>query len=303
MNNSPVTTRFSGNPIITHKYTCDPVALVHGDAVYLYTGHDEAPVGTEAYIMNDWLCFSSDNMVDWVEHPVPLRTTDFSWAQGDAYASEVIYRNELFYWFVAVSHKTIPGKAIGVATSSNPAGPFKDAIGAALITNNMTTLVDNPKDDIDPSVIIDSDGQAYLFWGNSICYYVRLKDNMLELDGEIHVVNLPGFSEGAFIHKRGDWYYLLYGYEMPEKIAYAMSRNIHGPWQFKGVISDVAYNCETHSPAIVDFKGRSYFIYHNGALPEGSSHRRSVCIDYLNFGEDGPIGTIAMTKEGVQAVY
>jgi beta-xylosidase len=275
------------NPIIRHKFTADPVALVHEDKVYLYTGHDEAPPGSEGYLMKDWLCFSSDDLVHWTEHPVPLKAVDFAWARGDAYASEVIYRNNQFYWYVAVTHAEIQGKSIGVAISDKPEGPFKDAIGVALITNDMTTATSIEKDDIDPTVLIDDDDQAYLFWGNTVCYYVKLKNNMLELDGEIRTVPLPGFSEGAFIYKRNGWYYLLYGYEMPEKVAYAMSRNINGPWEFKGIIKDTVYNCETNSPAIVDFRGHSYFLYHNGALENGGSHRRSVCIDYIYFNDDG----------------
>ena len=218
------------NPVIRHKYTADPVALVHQDKIYLYTGHDEAPIDSETYVMNVWLCFSSDDMMNWTEHGVPLKATDFRWARGDAYASEVVFRNNTFYWYVAVTHGIIRGIAIGVAISDSPAGPFRDAIGAALITNDMTTATNGEKDDIDPTVLIDDDGQAYLFWGNSICYYAKLHENMIALDGEIRTVALPGFSEGAFIYKRNGWYYLLYGYEMPEKLAYAISRDINGPW-------------------------------------------------------------------------
>jgi beta-xylosidase len=283
------------NPVIRHKFTADPVALVYENKLYLYKGHHEAPPGLESYVMKEWLCFSSVDMVTWTEHPVPLKALDFKWAKGDAYASEVIYRNNQFYWYVAVTHAEIEGKAIGVAISDKPEGPFRDAIGAALITNDMTTATPIDKDDIDPTVLIDDDGQAYLFWGNSVCYCVKLKSNMLEPDGDITTVPLPGFSEGAFIYKRNDWYYLLYGYGMPEEVAYVMSRNINGPWEFKGVINDALYNCETNSPAIVDFRGRSYFIYHNGALQNGGTHRRSVCIDDLNFNEDGSIQKIIMT--------
>lgn len=33
-----------GNPIVKHKYTADPAALVHdGKDLYLYAGHDEQP--------------------------------------------------------------------------------------------------------------------------------------------------------------------------------------------------------------------------------------------------------------------
>ena len=79
-------------------------------------------------------------------------------------------------------------------------------------------------DDIDPTVFIDDDGQAYIFWGNTQCYYAKLKPNMIELDGPIIPINLPRYTEAPWIHKRGDWYYLSYASEFPEKICYAMSR-------------------------------------------------------------------------------
>jgi hypothetical protein len=80
--------RYSGNPIIRHKYTADPTAIVFEERVYLYTGHDEPPPGKDDYVMNDWLCFSSANLKKWTEHPIPLSPKHFSWASGDAYASK-----------------------------------------------------------------------------------------------------------------------------------------------------------------------------------------------------------------------
>jgi beta-xylosidase len=295
-------TRWSGNPIIRHKYTCDPTVIVHYDRVYLYTGHDEAPVGTEAYVMKEWLCFSSADLVNWQEHPVPLSPQHFTWAKGDAYASKVIHHKGKFYWYVSITHATIAGKAIGVAIADSPTGPFRDARGSALITNDMTTATDSDIDDLDPTVLIDDDGQAYIFWGNSRCYYARLSPDMVTLTGPIRTIQLPDFSEGAHLHKRNGWYYLSYGYQMPEKVAYAMSRSIHGPWEFKGILNEVAGNCETNRPAILDFKGQSYFFYHNGALKDGGSHRRSVCVDYLYYNPDGTMQRVAMTSEGVRAV-
>lgn len=302
MTASEINKKFAGNPVIRHKYTADPAAIVYNGTVYMYTGHDEPPEGVENYVMKDWLCFSSKDLVHWEEHPVPLRASDFGWAKGGAYASQVIRRNDKFYWYVAVSHAFIPGKAIGVAVADNPEGPFQDAIGNALITNETIGVPGENKINLDPTVLIDDDGQAYLFWGNSQCYYVKLKENMMGLEGAVQKIDLPGFTEGAWIHKRQGWYYLLYGYDFPEKVAYAMSRHIDGPWEFKGIINEIAGNCKTNSPAILDFKEKTYFIYHNGGLKEGGSHRRSVCIDYLYFNEDGTIKKIVMTSEGIQAV-
>ncbi|MCD8741584.1 glycoside hydrolase family 43 protein [Mucilaginibacter roseus] len=290
------------NPIIKDKYTADPAAFVYKDSVYLYTGHDAPPNDKNYYYMSEWLCYSSADMVNWKEHPSPLNVKEFKWAKADAWASQVIERDGKFYWYVAVEHGTVNGKAIGVAVADKPTGPFRDARGSALITNDMTKQTGITWDDIDPSVIIDDDGQAYLFWGNTACYYAKLKPNMTELDGPIKAITgLPNFTEAPWIHKRKGWYYLSYAYQFPEKIAYAMSKNINGPWVFKGIINEVAGNSNTNHQSIIDFKGKSYFIYHNGALPtNGGSYRRSVCIDYLYYNADGTIKKIQMSTQGVK---
>ena len=291
-----------GNPIITDKYTADPAALVYKDSVYLYTGHDECPEKENRYVMHNWLVYSTADMVNWKEHPSPLNIKAFTWAKSDAWASQVIERNGKFYWFVAVEHGSIKGKSIGVAVADNPLGPFKDAIGSALITNDLTTGSKISWEDIDPTVIVDTDGQAYLYWGNTSCYYVKLKQNMTEMDGPIvQVKGLPKFTEAPWIHKRKDWYYLSYAYQFPEKIAYAMSKSVNGPWEYKGILNEVAGNSNTNHQAIIDFKGKSYFIYHNGSIPtDGGSFRRSVCVDRLYYNPDGTMKRVVMTSEGIQ---
>ena len=289
------------NPIITDKYTADAAAIVHNNKVYLYAGHDQAPDDVDSYRMHEWLVYSSSDMIHWNEHPVPLKPTDFKWASGSAWASQVIEKNGKFYWYVTVEHGSIHGKAIGVAVSDSPTGPFKDALGKALITNDMTNQTKISWDDIDPTVWIDNDGQAYMFWGNTVCKYAKLKDNMVELDGPIMTVDLPYFTEAPWIHKKGDWYYLSYAFQFPEKIAYAMSKSITGPWEFKGILNEVAGNSNTNHQAIIEFKGKDYFIYHNGSIPtHGGSFRRSVCVDRLYYNEDGTMKRVVMTSEGIQ---
>jgi beta-xylosidase len=290
----------ANNPIIKDKYTGDPAALVYKDKVYLYAGHDEAPNDFNFYKMNEWLVYSTSDMVHWQEHHVPLKVTDFAWAKSDAWAAQVIERNGKFYWYVTVEHGTINGKAIGIAVSDSPTGPFKDALGKALITNDMTTQSTINWDDIDPTVMIDDDGQAYLFWGNSVCLYAKLKANMTELDGAIQTISLPNFTEAPWIHKHNNWYYLSYAYQFPEKIAYAMSKSINGPWEYKGILNELAGNSNTNHQAIIDFKGKSYFIYHNGSIqPNGGSFRRSVCVDRLYYNKDGTMKRVIMTTEGI----
>ena len=290
------------NPIFTDVFTADPAALVHKGRAYLYAGRDEAPDNTTFFVMNEWLVYSSDDMANWEAHGPGLRAKDFTWAKGDAWASQVIERNGKFYWYVTVRHDdTKPGFAIGVAVGDSPIGPFKDALGKALITNDMTTDTPIDWDDIDPSVFIDDDGQAYLFWGNTRPRYAKLKKNMVELDGPIRAIEgLPEFTEAIWVHKYQDNYYLSYAMGFPEKIGYAMSKSIKGPWVYKGILNEVAGNTPTNHQAIIEFNNKHYFIYHTGAgRPDGGQYRRSVSIDELFYNPDGTIKRIVMTTEGV----
>lgn len=292
----------NGNPLFRHKYTADPAALIHDGKMYIYAGQDVCPPRENRYVMNNWLVFSSKDLKNWTEHPIPLRTTDFSWAKGEAWASQVIERNGKFYWYVTVNHGSIHGKSIGVAVSDKPEGPFKDAKGSAIITNDLTTQYTKISwEDIDPTVFIDDDGQAYMFWGNTQCYYIKLKENMIDTIGSIiPVLNLPRYTEAPWIHKHKGWYYLSYASEFPEKIVYAMSRKITGPWQYKGIINELAGNSNTNHQSIVQFKGKWYFVYHNGGADvNGGSSRRSVCIDKLYYNKNGTIKRVKMTTEGV----
>lgn len=293
----------TGNPLLTHKHTADPAALVYNDTFYLYAGED---VGDgSGYNIPNWVVFSSTDLKNWKEYPVPLSVSDIDWAQGNtAWAAQVIEKDDKFYWYITTENKTKRGMAIGVMVSDSPTGPFVDARGTALVTNDMTTKWTGISwDDIDPTVWIDDDGQAYLFWGNTQCYYAKLKDNMIEFDSEIMPVDLNEFTEAPWIHKKDEWYYLSYASQFPEKTCYAMSKNINGPWEYKGILNELAGNCNTNHQAIVEYKGKWYFVYHNGGVqPKGGSFLRSVCIDYLYYNEDGSLKRIQMTSEGVDQI-
>ena len=296
----------AANPIITDRFTADPAAIVHGDTVYLYTGHDVAKP-RESYRMPDWHCYSSKDMRTWTPHGPLLSVKDFAWATKDAYAAHVVEKGGKFYWFVSIEHNdTHRGKAIGVAVADSPLGPFKDARGSALVTADMTPKGRHSWEDIDPAVFIDAEGAAWLFWGNVNCYYAKLKPSMTELDGPIkQVAGLTGFTEAPWVHKHADTYYLSYASGFPEKISYATAPSIEGPWTFRGLVSEGAFNSNTIHQGIIEFKGQWYFIYHNGGiqsgsrLGEGGSYRRAVCIDYLYHEADGSIRRVVQTTEGV----
>ena len=89
--------------------------MVYNGTFYLYTGHDESVPPDNWYRMYEWLVFSSKDMKTWTEHPVPLKVSDFKWAKGDAWASQVIERNGKFYWYVVCSSCTpLMAKPLGL---------------------------------------------------------------------------------------------------------------------------------------------------------------------------------------------
>jgi beta-xylosidase len=299
-----VTPGFADNPIIQNIYTADPAPLVYNGTVYLYTGHDEN-AATNSYLMRDYRCYSSTDMVNWTDHGVVLDVTAFSWASqtDNANAAQVIYRNGTFYYYVSVAASG--GIAIGIAVSNSPTGPFTDALGHALITNDMTTYADHSWDNLDPTVFIDDDGQAYLYWGNNACYWVRLNNDMISFSGSITAIPLntatfgPDFEEAPWLYKRNGLYYLVFAAGFPEWIAYSTSFSPTGPWTYRGVIMPRQGNSSTIHPGVIDFNGGFFFFYHNDALPGGDSYHRSVCIEEFTYNADGTFPTINMTTTGV----
>jgi len=292
------------NPITDKMFTADPAAMVHDGTVYLYTGHDE-DTDNKFYKMNDWLLFTSTDMVNWQEQKPIMKVTDFKWAKEHAWAAHMIARDGKFYFYTSVYQKDKEGFAIGVGVADTPYGPFKDARGTALLTNDMTTHTPNDWDDIDPAIYIEDNGDAYMFFGNKVPKVIKLKDNMIELDGEIKVLDLPNFTEALWVHKKGEYYYVSYASGFPETIHYAMSKSINGPWQYQGLLNELAGNSETNHQSIIEFKGKDYFIYHNAAIQHNSTigaggrYRRSVAVDKLTYNSDGTIKRIVMTSEGI----
>jgi arabinoxylan arabinofuranohydrolase len=287
----------SANPIITHEYTADPGALVKGDTLWLFAGHDSTGA-QKGYKMKDWLVFSTTDLKTWTQYPASLKITDFAWAKsGDAYAGHVVERNGKYYWYISTNWT-----GIGVAVADRPQGPYRDALGKPLLTNKDCFASTHSWACIDPAVFIDDDGQAWLFWGNGQCYYAKLKDNMIEIDGEIKKIDFKDFqfTEAPWVHKHNGKYFLSYATGFPERIAYAMADRIEGPYVYQGILNEIAGNSNTNHQAIVEFKGNPYFIYHNGALQhDGGSYSRSICIDRLYYKADGTLERVKMTSEGV----
>ncbi|NLE01913.1 MAG: family 43 glycosylhydrolase [Fibrobacter sp.] len=298
------------NPIVQTNYTADPAPMVYNDTFYVYCGHDEDG-STVWFNMKEWRCYSSVDMANWTDHGSPLDLTAFSWANADAWAAQCIPRNGKFYMYVPVFNTTTKNRMIGVAMADNPTGPFKDALGKPMLSRYDCCY-------IDPTVYVDSDEQAYMYWGNPYCYYVKLNKDMTSYTGDIVQIpeNAQTFSncygEAPWLYKRNNLYYLIWAADNPngkENIRYSTSPNPTGPWSYKGVImptQGLTWNkpCTswTNHEGIVDFKGKSYFVYHNAAAPGGGAFMRSTCIEEFTYNADGTIPQINMTLEGPKQI-
>lgn len=302
-----------GNPLIKDKFTADPAPMVHNGKLYLYVGHDEyyegqdTALGGKEFNITEWLCYSTDDLQTWTDHGSILKPTDFKWAIGEAWASQVVERDGKFYYYTTVqAGAPYNSKAIGVAVSDSPTGPFIDIIGKPLITDDMTSNgARGWWNDIDPTVFVDDDGTPWMSWGNGTCFLVKLKPNMIELDGEISVVDVPKYVEGPWLHKRNDIYYLTYASmgKGRENISYAIARSMDGPWIPQGELTGMAENSFTIHPGIIEFKGKWYLFYHNAVLTidghAGAIGRRSVCVEELYYNPDGTMAFVKQTKKGI----
>ncbi len=296
------------NPIFRDNFTADPAPLVVGDTVYVYVGRDHAR-GEEMFTMPSWLCYSSKDLKHWTAHGEVLRPTDFSWGEANsAWASQVVCHGDKFYFYVtARGDASCPGNNIGVAVADSPTGPFKDAIGRPLITNATTPDGRRPWEDIDPTVLIDDDGTAWLAWGNGDCYLAKLKANMVELDGPIQNITPPHFVEGPWLYKRGKLYYLVYASMIPpggwEQISYATAEAPTGPWTHRGRVTGSAKNSFTIHPGVAEFKDRWYLFYHYAGMAldgeKGGLGRRAVCVEHLFHEADGSLRPVEQTAAGI----
>lgn len=309
-----VTAGFSQNPIVQTNYTADPAPLVDGDRMYIYTGHDED--NAKFFWMNEWRVYSSSDMANWTDHGCPLSLSAFSWADGRAWAGQTIKRDGKYYWYVCAHSKLSNAMAIGVAVADSPTGPFRDAIGKPLADGNW--------DYIDPTVMIDDDGQAYLYWGNPLLYFCKLNKDMVSINGGITTIAQtekgfggPSFreqtkgvkykdcyTEAPWIMKRNKKYYLLYaGGGVPEHISYSTAKKPQGPWTYKGQVMPLSETRSfTNHCGIENLKGHSYFVYHTGKLPQGGGFDRSVAIEEFKYNQDGTIPTILPTDKGVSPI-
>ena len=304
---------FAQNPVIKGLYSADPTARVFNGKVYLFPSHDIiSPVEPERrwFCMEDYHVFSSEDLVNWTDHGVILNQKDVPWGNPEGYsmwAPDCVEKDGKYYFYFPNASKG-RGFAVGVAVADRPEGPYVPEPEPIEGING-----------IDPCVLQASDGNAYIFWGNGRC--AKLDPSMkklaadnpkttmkwgnreMEMVGVNCLQGLPSRqAEGPFAFEKDGNFYLTYPYvkENTEVLAYAMSKNPMGPYEYKGIIMERSQNeCWTNHHSIVNYKGQWYLFYHHNDYSPNFDKNRSVRIDKISFLPDGTIEQVTPTLRGV----
>ena len=288
------------NPIIPEaKYNSDPQARTWSmpdgtQRLYVYGSRDESSTW---YCSHAYDVLSTDDMKSWKLTPDSF----LSKGEGDQvpYNDEFLYAPDCFrkdgkYWLF---YSQSGGRDVeGVAVSDRPEGPFRD--GSAIQGANQ----------IDPSVFIDDDGQAYLFFGQFAAKCARLNPDMRSIDrstlrDSIITEAEHHFHEGIQAFKRNGIYYLVYAdisrRGMPTCLGYATSEHVMGPYTYRGVIVD-NFGCDPYvwnnHGSVGELNGQWYVFYHRST--NGTEMLRKSCVEPIRFNPDGTIDEVPMTTSG-----
>lgn len=260
--------------------------------LYLYGSYDIS--GESVYCSDRLHVFSTEDLEEWTDHGVALRVSDIPWAPEGSllYAPDCVCADGKYYLYFCLNNARE-----GVAVSDMPYGPFRDPVPVENADGNG----------IDPTVLVDDDGQAYYFWGQFRLMGARLKEDMKTLDMSSFVSGIldeknHGFHEGASIRKHGGRYYLLYTDTSRGKatcLSCAVADAPLGPYRKCGTVLDNIH-CDPETwnnhGSLAEFKGNWYLFYHRSS--QNSRFNRRMCIEPVRFTEDGEIREVQMTTQG-----
>jgi len=307
--------KINNNPVL-EGYYADPEILYSNKTkkYYIYPTSD----GFDGWSGNYFKTFSSDNLRDWKDEGiiVDLRK-DVSWANRNAWAPCIVEKKingkyKYFYYFTAA-------QKVGVASSDNPTGPFKDS-GKALISSRPEGVKDGQE--IDPDVFTDpKTGKSYLYWGNGYMAVAELNADMISIkNGSTKVIKVDNtFREGTYVIYRKGTYYFLWSEDDTRspnyKVRYGISKSPLGPIEIpenniviQGIPNQGIYATGHNSVLQIPNKDEWYITYHRFSYPTGikmgdaAGFHREVCIDKLEFNPDGTIKQVIPTHTGINAI-
>ncbi len=327
------------NPLMTQEFGADPYAMVYQDTLYLYMTQDAFEKNAAGVVQENTYSkirsirvISTRDMVNWTDHGeiyVAGNGGRAKWARN-SWAPAVAWKNidgkDQFFLYFADA-----GGGIGVLQGESPVGPFTDPLGKGLITRDTPNCGDIVWL-FDPAVLVDDDGRAYLYFGGGVpegqaehpgtARVVELGDDMISMKGEPVIIDAPYLFEDSGIHKVNDRYYYTYcsNWQVDEaatekygftnaEIVSMESDSPMGPFKLKETVLDNPgsefglYGNNHH--CIFSFRDQWYIAYHTRVLEQEMGVEkgyRCTFIDKIDMGEDGTIGRIRQTIQGVDQI-
>lgn len=303
------------NPVLDGFYA-DPNIVIFGDTYYIYPTTD----GGTNWDSTNFKCFSSKDLIHWQDEGVILNLADVSWSGGKYGWAPTIAQGKdgKYYFYFSANGKTTDTKQLGVAVADSPTGPFVATTEPLISSDNGHTSGGQM---IDPHVFTDDDGKSYIYWGNQQMYAARLNDDMISVNWDTFKKITPdNYTEGTFVIKRNNKYYFMW------------SKNDTGSWDYRVfygtadsplpdsidganlVLSRLNTDDKSikatghHSVINIPNTDEWYICYHRFNIPlfgdfEGQTaaagNHREVCIDKMEFDNDGNIKVVTATLDGI----
>lgn len=304
--NSSDSAASSNNPVISGHYA-DPEVTRFGDSVWIF------PTYSDVYDRQVFMdAFSSADLVNWTKHSRIIDTARIAWADSAMWAPAAVQKDDRYYLFFG-ANDVHPGQTggIGVAVAEQLKGPYRDLLGKPLIGT-----IENGAQPIDQFVFRDNDSTWLMYYGGwGHCNVVRLNDDFTGLipfeDGTMfREVTPEDYVEGPFMFKRNGKYYFMWsegGWTGPDyRVAYAISDSPYGPFKREGIIlkqnPEIATGAGHHSVLYLEENDSYYMVYHRRPLGKTDRNARVVCIDRMEFDQEGKILPVTITHEGVAPV-
>ncbi|MCL2488921.1 MAG: family 43 glycosylhydrolase, partial [Oscillospiraceae bacterium] len=270
-----------------------------GERLWLYPSTDVFPA-EGCNLMDQYHVYSTDNMLDWIDHGEILRRDDlpttppfgphhenakFMWAPDAAYNSDLTAtggKGPFFYYFPhAIGGDERDGFVNGspdhwgdswkvfVAWSDSPYQGFKDNDIVCLKDKNGVDIVKQPGVDlIDPCVYYDDTTDDYyiILGGGGQCRIARLKKNMVQLDEDWTILNHNDGGQWA------EWNNLLPHYH-------------EGPWMFDRLNASGQKIYYMMYPGNAGGSGGDNMLYSTADNPYGPWDYKGSILDKVNTGD------------------
>ena len=302
---SVISSRAQNNPVFPGWYA-DPEGTIMDGKYWIFPTYS-APYDKQVHFD----AFSSPDIVNWTKHEHIIDTAAIKWAHRAVWAPSIIKKEDKYFLLFGANDIQSNDEygGIGIAVSDKPQGPYKDYLGKALVDK-----FHNGAQPIDQFVFQDNGKYFLIYGGWRHCNIAQLNDDFTGFisfdDGTIFKEITPkGYVEGPFMFKKNDKYYFMWsegGWTGPDySVAYAVADSPFGPFkridkilqQDAKIATGAGHHSLIHNKDTDDY----YMVYHRRPLDETDRNSREICIDLMEFNNDGTIKPVVITNQGVKA--